>query len=590
MAFNRVRAVLINDIGTFERTHPLVKYLKPTEAHAKSQAELIIPITQNTAGGEHVVFGVLNLEKEKGGYTMRDLDVCQHLARRFCRWWARIQHTIFARSLAQLTRRVALPPSTRQRNSASAVDVSDSRARSGHVHLVGKEWYDDRVPSEFRQALRPVEEALKTAFELTRSHMARVFLIAADGNALVPFCDYPTAKDIHTSEPAEPASFESMSDSGRTACDIALTADRRIIRSPVIMRDRKMRSISAWVAEHGLPCIVGSFDDQHALAGYEGLEAYIRTHEQTRSECCVPLFITGRLIGTLNFQSVHVNAYREQQHLIEAIAELIGLTFAHERRAVEQEIMENHAILAGRKHDLMHAILDLENLAKLQASTLPPEFLQKLEVAKNMIFQIDCRTETKPGSNAVQDRVRGISVAELVREQILHVRGQVVLHPSLDRACKEDVVTEDSIAAFTYALREVLQNAQSGAEDSAGQIAHHRWKLEDGGEKADSVAFGNLVITCERRRLGGRAYAMIRVLNRWMSVGAMNYQQVLYRQPFQASLTDRPHLGAFIAGSLLRSVGGEMSFSMEPVPPEWGKGYLATTQIDLKLQTRKFCG
>ncbi|HEV3386736.1 MAG TPA: GAF domain-containing protein, partial [Gemmata sp.] len=422
-----------------------------------------------------------------------------------------------------------------------------------------------------------------TACELTRSHVVQVFLISTDGNALVPFCDWPDAADTCRIEPVEPARVKPWASGEGLACDVGLDSEGRILHHPVIHRNLDNRSIIAWVAKHGKPCFIGNFDDRNAFKPYPGLEAYLRTYKQTRSECCVPLFITGRLMGTLTFQSIYTNTYREQRHLIEAIAELIGLTFAHERRSVEQEILENHAVLAGRKHDLLHLMEDLLKLVDSQPRAFSPESWKKqiremLIIANKKIEGINDPTE-KPRSGEAR------SVTELVHGQVPRVKEvEVVYGMCLDTTFRHEVVAADSVIPFTHALYEVLQNAKKGVNASAGEIQVNRWAIEDSRWKNDPLAAGKLVIHCEKRWLGGRPYAMIRVRNRCVNTGIFYYQHQLSRQTIQAGPRDRPHLGSLIAGSLLRSVGGEMSFAMEEVPPDLGNWFIATTQIEVKLE------
>jgi putative methionine-R-sulfoxide reductase with GAF domain len=570
LAYERVRAVLINDIPEFLRSHPRVTYLRPKGAASESRAELAVPITQNTSGDDQGVLGILNVEKDgldPGQYTTRDLDVCQHLARRFCRWRARIQHTIFARSLAQLTRKVALTSDSARRKPRPDQGIL-GRASDGphqgspsHIRWVDGEWYDDRVPSEFRQALRPVEEALKTAFELTRSHMVRVFLVTRDGSALVPFCDYPVVEGIHYTEPKEPARFLAKPSNGPVYDEGQEEAGGRI-RLPVIKLARHARSISAWVARHGRPCFIGNFDAPDALKDYEGLESYLRTYDDTRSECCVPLFLSGRLIGTLNFQSYYLNVYREQRHLIEAIAELISLTFARERRAVEQGIFESRAVLAYQEHVLINKVEELKVLADQQS--FPPDFCRKMTSVKEIIEKRSIEIVDHERS-ADSDRFSDRAIARLVREQVKRVmlRNIFEFDRTLDLACPGDEVPVDTVVPLMVAIQEVLKSAQ---------------------QEASRVRGGKVCIGCKKRWLGGQAYAVIRVTNPCNDPGPGTYQNELYRQPFRKEEKDRPHLGAFIAGSWLRAFGGEMSFVFGPGPEN--RGFVATTQIEVTVQPR----
>jgi hypothetical protein len=120
-------------------------------------------------------------------------------------------------------------------------------------------------------------------------------------------------------------------------------------------------------------------------------------------------------------------------------------------------------------------------------------------------------------------------------------------------------VSGDAGFALEVALGEVLYNAQVEAAKSEGQVA----------------------VGITTRTLGGRDYVVIGVENPCTSPEVHRFQHELYRLPFRRAHQGRKHLGAFIAGSVLRAAGGELSFVLAPEAD--GQRFTARTRIEVEI-------
>ena len=81
--------------------------------------------------------------------------------------------------------------------------------------------------------------------------------------------------------------------------------------------------ILGWVAEHAQPIRTGDVTQE---------KRYFAVLKNIRSELCVPLIARGKVIGVLNIESIHPNAYQERdENLLTALANSAAIAFENAR-------------------------------------------------------------------------------------------------------------------------------------------------------------------------------------------------------------------------------------------------------------------
>lgn len=91
------------------------------------------------------------------------------------------------------------------------------------------------------------------------------------------------------------------------------------------------RGITGWAARHMTAALVNDVAQS---------EHYIPGHERIRSELAMPIIESGQVLGVLNIESTHVDAFsRDDQELLEALARQLGVAMRSiERRSRVEEL------------------------------------------------------------------------------------------------------------------------------------------------------------------------------------------------------------------------------------------------------------
>jgi GAF domain-containing protein len=472
--YRRRRPLVINDIRDFQRMYPAERYLSVTGGQATPYAELAVPIFQSSPARAHdSVIGVINVEKARradgtgdaGFFTYRDLAMLRSAASQLSLWRSHALLTTFSRSLARLTRRSTV--TTRDRPSA----------------LPAQELGTD-VPVDALGARDTILDTLRSVYEVTRSHSATVRLISPDQRGLVRFAAYPRdrAHDPH----------------GRIG-----------LLDPA--------SVNAWVARHGRECYVGNFKAPKPFAAFPGLQGALAVRERTQSELCLPIFVSGRLVGVLNLESAHRDAYDDALEMARAIVEQVGLALAQARRDVEQGVYSLSIATTANLHQVYRHVGRLRDRA-----VADPDLADIAGAIENAVDAEPLMAEDP------------IDTAELVQtilsrlnfENIFHVAGQPPVR-----------VTHSGQAALILrvAFEELFRNAHRAAVKKSLRGGYVRW-----GEHT----------------IGGRRYLSARIGNP-LARRLHPAEAVLFRAPVRYR-SGRQHIGAFMSAALVRSLGGEI--------------------------------
>ena len=350
-------------------------------------------------------------------------------------------------------------------------------------------------------AARPlVARALQDVHEVTRSYEASVYLLSLCSRRLVRFCYFSRR------QPTPPPQLATIN-----------------IDRP--------GSTNAWVARNGTAC----FDPPMGRT-YPGLKGVMRPFPAVRSECCFPIFEGGRLVGTLNLESDRNDGYREYRQIVGAVAAQIGLALGQARHEGDQGLGARNLQMAHfvheclKRHKELRAVLDdwQPADARLRCEKLWAAFGRSLPYGPlaSDPFSVPV-VESEPG-RLLQQLVRDKDPADIIAA----FRGGDPEEVYAGRTVEPQVA-----AALSLAGQEVLGSA----------FLH-----------AVMVQGGRAVIVCEVKPLGGGTFARVVVSNPDSTAQPADLIRQLYRRPFRYKPEDRLHFGAYIAGCLLRSVGGDI--------------------------------
>ncbi|MBS1870774.1 MAG: GAF domain-containing protein [Actinobacteria bacterium] len=469
--YRRRRPRVINDARDFMLMHPGSGHTSGLASGQHAFAELAVPIVQaRLRTGAGATIGVINVEKvrpfDRGYFTYRDVTILRLIANRLSMWRTQMLLSRFSSSLADLTRRNAL---------------------SSPVTLHGS--YGDGcagIPPDALPAKGAIDETLQMVADLTRSRSATVRLLSLDQRTLVRFAAYP------------PSCMD----------------DRH---AQISIRD--FHSVNAWVARAGEHCYLDRTKFAPARRRYKRLDGYLEVREGTRSELCLPIFVGGRITGTLNLESRFPYGYEDTLDTAHAIVEQVGLAIQHARRAQEQQVFSMTIAATANQHQIFRQVRELRKRAGADV---------EIHGIANEILRL-----IVPGTADVVD-------APLTTEAIL---AEVLEELNFDGIFERRNAPAVSIAhtgTRTLILRvvfeELLRNAhrQMLRSQLEGWL---RWNSFDA---------------------GGREYLALSIGNRVPRAMRAHTAECLYRVPVRFPLGRRLHIGAYTSGALMRSLGGDV--------------------------------
>ncbi len=167
------------------------------------------------------------------------------------------------------------------------------------------------------------------------------------------------------------------------AGEIVQSAGLRRPGKPLLDRDLRLKlgeGITGWVAQHGEPLLVNdTLSNGHFYGDREAAP---------RSELCVPLKASGRVIGVIGFQKYPANAFvAEDQFLLQTLADQVAVAFENARLFQEMRLYKNafsstaDAIVIT---DLESRILDANPSFEQLTGFSPAEFIgQKMNIVKS---------------------------------------------------------------------------------------------------------------------------------------------------------------------------------------------------------------
>jgi hypothetical protein len=528
------KPLIINELADFIEMHDTVHYAPAPEArHSKNLAnvkELAVPLALSgaLAKGDPSIFGVLNLEKRQGRYTGNDVFIARQLAQYFCLQRSQV--------LNEAATRIVF----RAKSDEIVADAFSVHTVRSYCQLrVEPPTSTDGPPLEFWLASEPIKLFLEALYVSTRSSHVTVRVASTDGLRLYRYAEWPSGKGDKTH---------------------------------AIISSRLRSSVNSWVFRHGMQCSINNIDSQHELLSYPGLEGVIRTEHSSsaspkeprldrvkdafarrnlcKSELCLPLRVRGRILGTLDLESMFIGAYRGKEQAIYSIAEEIVQVLSNAQQSFEHQLF---MILATTKLT-SHEILGIADELTVKAAEFPGmlsdaslsesrDYLSRLaDRLREIISQVSSISFARPTRKTHTLR----QLVNVARGQGGTLREFVFQDPDrlLDTLFEEDIAFR-----LILIMKPIIRNAISATDMTPhGTVRLIPRRLSRGGRDFISLSISNPL---ERRQIPNARMA-----------------NALFRVPIA---TDRWHLGTFMAGVLARSLGGDVYVVFNPKPKLSGK-------------------
>lgn len=502
-AYERGRALIINDVVDYQRMNPQAGYVSVlADPDMEPYAELAVPIEQGPFSSlvpprspahsqppRTKPIGVINVERVRpndmgaGDFTPSDLAALQTIAFFYALRRAGSLTMASASSLAHLTQRNALAPAGAGLELPSGAHVAD-------------------VPADLLSARESLALIAAQIHALTRSTSVTIRVVTPDQLGLARLVAFPSAR-----------------------------LDDRF--SVIAVDDRE--SVNAWVARSGLPCYIPNALDRGGTH-FDGLDGIISVpdREPVRSELCLPIAVQGRVLGTLNLESAQHSDYPDDvTAVVSALAQQAGVAIAQVRRADERRLFAIHAEQTRRSHVILKRVGRLNKWLSAHGRQIAGDNGELKRLAEEISTAAD---PLRPAAAATATLSGG---RRLAREAVLESLKRSRVEARVDvRSMPPDDLLLHELAAhvLTIALTELLQNA-------ANYVSKRT----------------NLTFIVRLRyhpvRRGRRDYLCLEVTNRVKEALPPEIVSLLYRRPVSR---ERTHLGAYIAGAYVRSVGGEI--------------------------------
>jgi len=294
-------------------------------------------------------------------------------------------------------------------------------------------------------------------------------------------------------------------------------------------------------------------------ADFPGLVGPLRLYrEGVRSLLCVPVFAQGRLVGTINLESLQWRGFDGSAHAVEEYAQLVGLAFVLARREISVEMLEAAEGFLDRRHAIEGEIV--EALRILNETDERHDLVGVMRTAEHSVARARALIRQSSKSATVAERPERTSIGRILEEECLGVGRFRGVELSLDvlllddsPAIRERVETCSSSAcepALRFALRQVVANAL----DHGLKSGSYRHKRPTGWKSDIAVCIG-------QTRIGGRDNIVIGVENVAVDLDESTASKI-FREPLEQPW-GRVCLGAFLTGEALRRCGGAATFRID---------------------------
>jgi hypothetical protein len=330
---------------------------------------------------------------------------------------------------------------------------------------------------------------------------------------------------------ADTVTFRALTVHESATADAAFCMQRVAAYPPHVLGDEASiiplseDSVHSWVAKTGQTCYLANVGNPATYSSYPGLHKALSVRP-SRSELCLPVFVDDRLAGTLNLESEYRDAFAGVIPLVEAFAAQVALVLRWVRWAIATSTLSLASGLHRRAHEMLQDLDSLSGVAAELPSTDREEVLNITARLSNALVGDEVQSEEPATAKPL---------AAIFNEvvELLEVR---FIEPYLQECTS--LISSGSVGAVRAALTDALASAQRHMSREPGS---------------------RLVVRCWRRRYGGVDYVDLVVRHQTSRLVPEGLSKRLFRVPIAlpGSKLQRPHLGSYTAGYLLRSVGGD---------------------------------
>ncbi|HXQ88738.1 MAG TPA: GAF domain-containing protein [Solirubrobacterales bacterium] len=498
--YSRGRALIINDVADYERANAHAHFLSVVrDPDLQPYAELAVPIEQGPFASSVPPFSELPKSEPIGVLNVERVRPRDSAAGDFTPTDLSALQTI---ALLYALRRAGSLTAFSADSLAWLTEATALKPPRASFPDPPDDPLSD-VPIDMWSARSTLAYIARKIFDLTRSTSVAIRVVTPDQLSLTRFVAEPENRlhDSHATIPIDSS-----------------------------------ESVNAWVARTGLPCYIPNMLN-HPTRPFPGLDGVIEIAEREgiRSELCLPIKAHGRLVGTLNLESRHKSDYPDDvAAVVGALAQQVGLAVSQARRDDERRLFSFQAQQASQAHRVLREVDDLEKLLKKNSELKETKFGAELSRVLRSI-----RRASDP-EHAKQFEIEPISdgwvsAADLV--QMLVAKPLYKGHLDIRTPPPPGMRLPKLVGqVLTLALDELLRNG-------LGVVS-----------RKPNLPFV-VVLRFEEIERAGRAYLRAEVVNAVAKPLVREVEQRLYRGPIHSG---RTHIGAFVVGSFVRSVGGEV--------------------------------
>ncbi len=328
---------------------------------------------------------------------------------------------------------------------------------------------------------------------------------------------------VHHLTQSYSASVRLLSPDRRCLVRFAAFPLERMNDAPQEINVEDRESVTAWVAREGAICDLKNVRDRREFRRYPDLQKWLDVGRRTASELCVPIIVGGRVVGVMNLESRFRHAYADSVGIAGAVAEQVGLAIQHARRFHEQVVLSMSTATTANVHELAKLSDSLHDTASEQEGVLAEDLK---EIAEGILHF--------SRSGADLPDLPPVSLRDLVHKVLEELRLTSVFE-IYQEPPQSMVYTGADAQTVRGALIALIDNANRKSDDDPGcGIA---WRTS---------------------AIGGKEYGTLLIANRIGVDLDPGDLRDLFRRPLRRQHSSRVKLGAFTAGALIRSLGGDV--------------------------------
>jgi GAF domain-containing protein len=330
-------------------------------------------------------------------------------------------------------------------------------------------------------------------------------------------------RGVHSLTQSFSASVRLLSPDRKFLVRFAAFPPERMDDPPMEIDIEDRESVTAWVAREGETCDLKNVRNREEFRRYLNLNKCYDAKRDTTAELCVPIVVNGRVVGVMNLESRIRDAYTDSVGIASAVAEQVGLAIQYARRFHEQAVLSMSTATTANVHELGKLSDRLRGTAESHDGPVADTLLGAAE---------DILRFSRSGAD-LQD-LPPVSLKTLTEEVLDELRVTSVFE-IYEQPPPSMVYTGADALTVRGALIALIDNANRKGDDDPGCGISWRTTL-----------------------IGGKEYGTLLIANRIrMDLDPADLKD-LFRRPLRGPHSSRVKLGAFTAGALIRSLGGDV--------------------------------